>query len=129
MASGVIVRHAYRGYVEAVRLIIQWVERSDQGQITRPEPPRLSPFDEVDQRAVNWLTNFDGVGVVQAKNLIDFFGKRPVYKYLELATTPFHGPKPNGWTNHTVERCRLQLGLPKDVYLTDLHRPEWQEEI
>lgn len=130
-ASGVMVRYAYRGYVELLRLVIHWVQNSDRGTVTRPEPPRLSPFDDTDQETVNWLTNFRGVGVIQAKHFIDFYGKRPVYKMLELATTPFAAgmPKPVGWTNNQIFKNRLQLGLKAGDYLMDVHREEWREEL
>lgn len=130
-ASGVIVRYAYQGYVELLRLVIQWVQNSDRGAVTRPEPPRLSPFDDIDQEAVNWLTNFHGVGVMQARNFIAFHGKRPPYKLLQLATTPIAAgqPKPAGWTNNQIIKNRRQWGLADGDYLVDLHREEWKEEL
>lgn len=124
-ARGVMVRTAYKGYVEAIRLILNWVDTCDVGAITT-EPIRLSPFDKDDQGMVNLLAWFDGIGVKQAKSFIEWAGRLPRYKLFELATTPFEGDdRPHLWTNHTIERNREQLEYPKEVK----PRTEFLEEL
>lgn len=129
-ANGVIVRVAYKGWVDALRRIFEWVDTADNGSITRPEPVRLSPFDSVEQEAVNFLTFFDGIGVVQARNFLLWAGKRTLVEYLRLASTPFNGVnKPRGWTDNTINKIRHQLGLGRGQYIKVFERPEWKEEL
>ncbi len=124
-AHGGICRPAYQGYMQGIQSILEWSNHAEQGSITR-EVVKLSPFDDTDQQAVNLLTWFEGIGVVQAKHFLEWAGKRPLYEYWDLAITPFKGnDKPRGWTSKTIESNRRQLGYttPKPVL------GEWREEL
>lgn len=127
-ARGVITRTAYAGFTSAIEQIINWVDTADVGGVTH-DPPKLSPFDEHSQDAVNLLTLFEGVGIVQAKSFLSWAGKRPLYKYIELMTRDFGKDKPKGWTNYTVRKIRQQLGLPEKHFLSEMKIPEWHEEL
>lgn len=121
-ARGVMVRYAYRGYVDAINRMASWVETADTGSITT-DPIKLSPIDSDDQSTVNLLAWFPGIGVTQAKNFLKWSGRQPRYKILELALTEFEGDnKPDGWTNNTIKRNREQMQYP-------VQRTEWVEEI
>lgn len=127
-ARGVIVRTAYKGYIDAITRIVNWVETADAGAVTT-DPIKLSPFDKDDQLAVNLLSWFDGIGVTQAKNFLSWanrYGKLKRHELLELAITPFpDSDKPAGWTNHTIKRNRQQLEYAEPVPV----RTKWLEEI
>lgn len=128
MARGLIVRTAYRGYVETIRSILRWADTADNGAVTQ-EAIKLSPFDQDDQETVNLLAWFDGIGVTQAKNFLAWAnrnGKRPRHEIFQLAVTEFEpDDKPAGWTNHTIQRNRDKLQYGKPV----LPKQEWAEEI
>lgn len=128
-ARGVMTRIAYKGFMESIRLILNWVERADRGSVTQ-EPVKLSPFDDKEQRVVNLLCWFEGIGVVQARTFIEWAGKgrRPL-DYLRLATTWFGKDKPRGWTRHTIQSNREQLGILPNEQLGALTKPEWLEEL
>lgn len=129
-ARGVMVRVAFNGYVEAIRLICNWVESADNGAITT-ETIKLSPFDKDSQETVNLLAWFHGIGVLQAKSFLKWANKDgilPNWKILELATSFFDGlDKPVGWTNRTIERNREQMGYPKT--LEKPKKKEFLEEL
>ena len=127
-ARGLITRTAYDGWANSIRRIIRWVDTAENGSISR-EVIKLSPFDEADQNAVNLLTYFDGVGIEMAKSFLKWAGKRPLYKYLELATRNFGKEKPKGWTNSQIQKNRKQLGMAPSSYLGELTSPEWHEEL
>lgn len=143
-ARGLMVRTAYKGYVDSIRLIINWVDTADRGSVTS-EAIKLSPFDKDDQKLVNLLAWFDGIGVIQAKNFIDWCRKRGVterFAVWNMAIRTFNGPdKPEGWTNNTIRRNREQLGLSKETPMvsgeksspeelpTSPSKTEWIEEL
>ena len=132
-ARGVMTRVAYRGYVEAVRLITHWVEGADRGAVTT-EGIKLSPFDKDDQQLVNLLAWFEGIGVIQAKNFIEWCRGKGINNRFAIfmrAVEPFEGDdKPKGWTNHTTKRNSKQL---ENAYLSGelklAKRAEWLEEL
>ncbi len=128
-ARGAITYPNYRGVTTSIAAILNWAEDTDKGSVTS-EKVVLSPFDKDDQQMVNLLCWFDGIGVKQAKNFIDWMKKEnPEAGRLAIfmrAITEFdEDNKPVGWTNHTIERNRRQLKLevPKKVLA------EWSEEI
>lgn len=124
-ARGIITRPVRYGWIDTIQRIVRWCESADSGSITR-EPIKLSPFDSSDQAAVNLLSLFDGIGVKQAKSFLKWAGRRPLHEYWDLALTFFDGDnKPDGWTNHTIERNREQMGYAKPKQ----QRTEWVEEL
>lgn len=127
-ARGVMVRIAYRGYVEAIRSILRWADGADNGSVEKAGI-KLSPFDQDDQETVNLLAWFDGIGVTQAKNFLRWvhkYGKLPRYQVWEQAIKFFEGnDRPVGWTNHTIQRNRDKLEYPKPVQ----PKTEWVEEL
>lgn len=128
MARGLMVRVAYRGYVEAIRGILRWADTCDNGSVTQ-EGIKLSPFDQDDQESVNLLAWFRGIGVIQSKNFLAWAhrnGKVARHELFRLASTYFESDdKPIGWTNHTIERNREQLEYPKKVK----PKTEWVEAL
>lgn len=125
---GVVCRPNYRGIVSTISSIINQVDLADRGSITT-EPIKLSPFDKDDQEMVNLLAWFDGVGVTQAKNFIEWMKRKDPsasrFAILCKAMLEFKDDdKPTGWTNNTIQRNRKKMGLdiPKE-------KTEWLEEI
>lgn len=128
MARGILVRVAYRGYVETIRSLLRWSDSADNGSVEQAGI-KLSPFDQDDQESVNLLAWFRGIGVVQSKNFLAWAhrnGKVTRHELFRLASTYFESDdKPIGWTNHTIERNREQLEYPKEVK----PKTEWVEEL
>ena len=127
-AAGVICEPVYNGFVRTVGIVLEWAAKADNGTVTQ-EKIKLSPFDPADQLTVNLLAWFEGVGVQQAKYLIQWCKEKGItdrYSVLMNALDYFDGKdKPVGWTNHTIERNRKQMQLhePKKV------KTEWEEEL
>ena len=125
---GVKCEPVYNGFVRTVGIVLEWAAKADNGTVTQ-EKIKLSPFDPADQLTVNLLAWFEGVGVQQAKYLIQWCKEKGItdrYSVLMNALDYFDGKdKPVGWTNHTIERNRKQMQLhePKKV------KTEWEEEL
>ncbi len=128
-ARGVMTRSTYKGLIETLRGILNWANDADSGAVTQ-EPIKLSPFDKDDQQLVNLLCWFEGIGVKQAKSFMDWLRiEHPGlnrYEAFQLAFTSFEGNnRPIGWTSHTIERNRKQLGFE----IEKPKRLEWEEEL
>lgn len=130
VARGVIPQSTYQGVVTAIRDCILWASDADSGAVTQGSI-KLSPFDKDDQQMVNLLCWFDGIGVKQAKSMMDWMKKRnPTANRMTIfnrAFGEFEGDdKPVGWTNNTIRRCREQAGLES---LDRPKRTEWIEAL
>ena len=128
-ARGVICRPNYLGYVESIRRIIDWVSTADIGSVTQ-EGIKLSPFDKDDQLTVNLLCWFEGIGITQAKNFLQWvkgkYGDEPRWRIFELATTELDKfDRPVGWTSHTIAKNRKQMQYPEPIK----QKTEWVEEL
>lgn len=128
-ARGVGTEIAYRGYLDAINRIVNWVSDADKGAVTT-EKIKLSPFDKDDQEMVNLLCWFDGVGVIQAKNFLQWckanFPNAKRFEIFEMAYSldfDQYESKPAGWTNNTIKRNGQKMGAITKP------KTEWVEEL